>query len=133
MRPKMRMAVHEVATILLVEDEGIIALGACMILEDGGHSVIVAADGEAGLLQARDVNPDVIITDYMMPRMDGLSMIRAIREEGMTTPILLATSVSKESIEQNPHRLHDAYLRKPYGEDDLLEAVRALLSSDDNR
>lgn len=127
----MPKAVRDVATILIVEDEAIIALGASMLLEDEGHTVVMAPHGEAGLEQARAVKPDLIITDYMMPRMDGLSMIRVLREEGVATPILLATSIPERSIQQNPHQLFDAYLGKPYREVDLLEAVRALLRSGD--
>lgn len=131
MPPKMPAAVHDLTTLLIVEDELIIALCAGMILEDEGHTVIIAPDGEAGLAQARAVEPDLIITDYMMPRMDGLGMIRALRDAGVTTPILLTTSISEENMQENPHRLHDAYLGKPYQEADLLEAVRALLARDD--
>lgn len=122
---------HEVAAILIVEDEAIIALGASTVLEDEGHNVILAPDGEAGLAKVRSVQPDLIIADYMMPRMDGLTMVRALREEGVTTPVLLATSASEEALLENPHKLYDGYLRKPYLEAELLQAVRSLLGNDD--
>lgn len=116
------------ATILLVEDEMIIALGTSMLLEDEGHTVLLAPDGQAGVAQAIESTPDLIMTDYMMPRMDGLAMIRELRSRGMTIPILLATSIPEENIKGNPHRLYDAYLAKPYAETALLEVICRLLS-----
>lgn len=116
-------------TILLVEDEMVIALGTSMLLEDEGHTVILASDGEAGIAQAIETTPDLIMTDYMMPRMDGLAMIRELRSRGMTVPIVLATSIPEASIEEPPRRLYDAYLSKPYGESALLEVIRHLLAN----
>ena len=107
----------------------IIALGASMLLEDAGHSVLLAADGKAGLAKVLEAEPDLIMTDYMMPRMDGLEMIRELKSREVSVPILLATSVPEANINNNPHRLYDAYLGKPYGEDALLETVARLLAA----
>ncbi len=65
--------------------------------------------------------------------MDGLSMISALREKGVTTPVILATAISETSLVTNSHPLHDAYLGKPYHDKALLEAVRQLLSEGSER
>jgi CheY-like chemotaxis protein len=113
-------------TVLLVEDEMVIALGTTMILEDAGYSVVHAANGEAGLKKALEINPNLIITDYMMPRMDGLAMIEAIRACGMAVPIILATSVPEANVRRSTPSAFDAYLGKPYSEPALLETIMRL-------
>lgn len=115
------------STILLVEDEIVIALGIQMVLEDAGYSVVIASNGEEGLTQALEVKPDLIVTDYMMPRMNGLELIAALRSRNVTIPIVLATSIGEERVQANPHRLYDAYLGKPCTDDALLGVVRRLL------
>jgi CheY-like chemotaxis protein len=115
------------ATILIVEDEMIIALWASMILEDEGHTIFLAPNGEAGLVTALAENPDLIITDYMMPRMDGLTMIEKLRSYGVTVPIVLATSIPETSLTENSHRSFDAYLGKPFYDEALLQTIADLL------
>lgn len=115
--------------ILLVEDETIIAMGTTMILEDAGFDVRVAPNGEEGLRLAIELAPDLIMSDYMMPRMDGLKMIEELRLRGVTTPIVLATSIPEGNIMKGSHRSYDAYLGKPYQEQATLEIVRHLLAT----
>lgn len=115
------------ARILLVEDEIVIVFGATMILEDAGHTVLVACDGADGLEKAEASAPDLILTDYMMPRMDGLSMISALREKGATTPVILATAISEANLPKSSQPLYDAYLRKPYWDETLVKTVHRLL------
>lgn len=115
------------ATILLVEDEMIIALGASMILEDEGYTVLVAPNGEAGLAKTLGLAPDLIMTDHMMPRMDGLTMIRELRARGVTVPIVLASSIPESNMRLNSHRSFDAYLGKPYRDAALIATIARLL------
>jgi DNA-binding response OmpR family regulator len=118
-----------VVRILLVEDEIAISINTGMILEDEGHVVDYAYNGVAGLKQAKSAPPDLVITDYMMPHMDGLAMIAALRSDGWTGPIILATSIPEGSLPAGYERAHDGYLGKPYLERDLLKLVRALLEA----
>lgn len=120
------------AVILVVEDEGIIALSASMILEDAGYTVILAYNGEAGLAVALTSSLDLIISDYMMPRMDGIQMIKALREAGNKTPVILATAIPEDRLPSNPHPVYDAYLGKPYNGNALHAAVRRLLGNKDD-
>jgi CheY-like chemotaxis protein len=111
--------------VLIVEDEALIALVASIALEEAGHHVMEAIDGEEGLKIARQEQPELIITDYMMPRMNGLEMIERLREGGFEGPIVLATAVSEENLPFRPR--YDAYLSKPYREKELLAVVQRFL------
>ena len=115
--------------ILLVDDEALIAETTGMILEDEGYSVVIAHNGIDGLAKARDEAPDLIITDYMMPRMDGLEMVKNLRQEGLNIPTIMATSLPREKLPKSNRRApYDAYLGKPFLDKDLLKAVRRLLN-----
>lgn len=110
--------------ILLVEDEMLLSLSASLALEDAGYHVTVASDGRQGLEVALQNPPEVIVTDFMMPRMDGLEMIRALRDAGYGGPVILATAVSEENLPDGSTK-YDRFLPKPYHEEELLAAVRA--------
>lgn len=112
--------------VLIVEDESIIALVASIALEAAGYHVTEPIDGQEGLQIASQERPELIITDYMMPRMDGVEMIRRLRAAGFEQPIILATSVPESML---PETRYDAYLAKPYREQDLLAVVRRFAAS----
>lgn len=108
--------------MLLVEDEGLIAMVTSIALEDAGYHVTVAADGEAGLQIALQDRPELIVSDYMMPKMDGLEMLARLRAEGLTTPVVLTTSIPEGQLPRNTG--YDAYLPKPYFEEGLLAILQ---------
>jgi len=110
-----------VLRILLVEDEALIAVVTSMSLEDAGYHVTVANDGKEGLEIALQDRPDLIISDFMMPRMTGLEMIATLRQRNFTAPIVLATSVPQDLLPT--HEGYDAYVSKPYTEAKLLEVL----------
>ncbi len=89
-----------------------------------GFEVQLAYDGDAGIEQAKSFQPEVIVTDYMMPRMDGLTMVRSLREDGMNVPIILTTAVPEEKFDDELRRQFDVYIGKPFTEADLLKALR---------
>ena len=113
--------------VLLVEDEALISLVISIALEDAGYHVTVAMDGLEGLRIAQQDQPELIITDFMMPRMTGLELIRALREAGFTRPIILATSIPEENLPEQTE--YDAYIHKPYGEADVLAAIARVTAS----
>ena len=113
--------------VLIVEDEIIIAMGVSLLLEADGFEVRLAPDGRKGLELAAEWSPDLIITDVMMPRMDGLAMVRALREKEVTAPVLLFTSIPEGRLPDNPKAGYDAYLSKPARDENLRAAVRSLL------
>jgi len=117
-----------VMRILVVEDEKKVASFIKKGLEEEGYAVDVAADGEEGLAMALTRVHDLIILDIRLPRMDGLCVLQAIRQDGMTAPVLLLTV--RATIEDKVLGLDagaDDYLTKPFAFQELVARVRALL------
>lgn len=114
--------------ILVVEDERIIANTIKEGLEQDGYAVDVAYDGEDGYNTASADEYDVIISDVMMPEMDGFAMVKKLREDGNKTPILMLTAKSQETdVVKGLDTGADDYLAKPFAFNVLSARVRALL------
>jgi DNA-binding response OmpR family regulator len=116
------------ARVLIVEDEPPMraALEDCLRAE--GYRVFTAADGETGLRRALDEQPDLVLLDVMLPRLDGFAVCEALRRQARAVPILMLTA--KGRMEDRVHGLDagaDDYLVKPFGLEELLARVRALL------
>jgi two-component system OmpR family response regulator len=114
--------------ILLVEDAKALARSIAQGLAEEGLSVDVAGDGEEGLHFATEVAYDAIVLDRMLPVLDGLSMLRRLRERGVGTPVLLLTALGE--LQDRVEGLDggaDDYLVKPFAFDELLARLRALL------
>ncbi len=113
--------------ILIVEDDKDAALWLANGLRESGHVVDVAYDGEQGLGLALANPHDVLIVDRMLPKLDGLSMIRSIRTEGNSTPVLILSALS--DVDERVRGLRaggDDYLPKPYAFAELLARVEGL-------
>ena len=120
-------------TVLVVEDEAALASTLSYNLRKSGFNVISAADGLEGLQAARRSNPDVVVLDLMLPKMDGLEVCRRLRAE-TDIPILMLTAKSEEldkvlGLEMGA----DDYLTKPFSMRELMARVRALLRRTGNR
>ncbi|MDE3216009.1 MAG: response regulator transcription factor, partial [Gemmatimonadota bacterium] len=114
--------------ILIVEDNPDLAYGLRTGLEIEGYEVDVAADGETGLLRARDWTPHLVILDLMLPGMDGYRVLRTLRDEGLEMPVLILTARGEETDKVLGFRLGaDDYVTKPCGVLELLARVAALL------
>lgn len=114
--------------VLVVEDEKKVASFIKRGLEEESFSVDVAYDGEEGLDMAVNNPYDVILMDLMLPKKDGLSVIRELRDQDIATPVLCLTA--KESVEDIVEGLEtgsDDYLTKPFAFGELLARVKALL------
>jgi heavy metal response regulator len=114
--------------ILVVEDEPGIARFIRQGLSEAGYAVDVASDGEEGLDYALAAPYDLIILDILLPKMDGLRLLRELRERGVRTPVLLLTAL--DTVEDRVKGLDsgaDDYLVKPFAFPELLARVRALL------
>lgn len=109
--------------VLLVEDEPDVSLVAATVLEEVGYHVTVATDGYEGLEIALQEQPELIVTDFMMPCISGLEMIERLRQAGFDRPIILTTAIPEERLPRQPG--YDAYLAKPYGARALLTLVEA--------
>jgi DNA-binding response OmpR family regulator len=113
--------------ILAVEDERRLAQVVRRVLEEEGHTVDVAYDGEEGLAMAMDGTHDVIVLDILLPGIDGIEVCRSLRAGRVDTPILLLTAL--DAVEDRVRGLDagaDDYLPKPFAFQELLARLRAL-------
>jgi len=114
--------------ILVVEDEPGVAHFIRQGLTEAGHAVDVARDGQEGLDYALAAEYDVMVMDIMLPRMNGLDLLREVRRRGIKTPVLLLTA--RDAIDDRVKGLDagaDDYLVKPFAFPELLARIRALL------
>ena len=114
--------------ILVIEDNADLAFGLRNNLEIEGHDVEVAPDGAAGLLRAKGTAPDLVILDLILPKMDGLRVLRSLRESAFAAPVLVLTARGEEADKVRGLRLGaDDYVTKPFSLMELLARVDALL------
>lgn len=114
--------------ILVVEDEKKVASFIKKGLESEGFVIDVAPDGEEGLAKAYDDAYDIIILDIMLPNINGLSILKQIRSQGVTTQVIMLTA--KGNVEDRIMGLNlgaDDYLVKPFAFGELLARLRALM------
>ena len=112
--------------ILIVEDERAIVEILKFNLRREGYQVLEALDGETGLALARQEDPDLILLDLMLPKLDGFAVCRTLREEGQLMPILMLTA--REEEEDKVSGLEagaDDYITKPFSMRELLARVKA--------
>ena len=114
--------------VLIVEDDDAMATA----LKDGftyeGYEVALARDGEAGLKMARGAAPDVVVLDVMLPKMSGLDVLKRLRSEGSSLPVIMLTARSQEIDKVLGLKLGaDDYVTKPFGFMELMARVEALL------
>jgi DNA-binding response OmpR family regulator len=115
-------------SVLVVEDDASIALGLRINLEGEGYEVLSAEDGERGLSLAVERIPDVILLDVMLPKMNGLHVLQAIRERGLPMPIIMLSARSGEMDKVAGLELGaEDYVAKPFSLAELLARVRAAL------
>ncbi len=114
--------------ILVVEDEKELAAIICKGLRENGYSVDVAHDGEEGLYMAENYPADVVVLDIMLPGMDGLSVLKAMRRKGVKTPVVILTA--RDALTDKIKGLDagaDDYVTKPFAFGELLARIRSLL------
>ncbi|HKJ90277.1 MAG TPA: response regulator, partial [Oceanipulchritudo sp.] len=113
--------------ILLIEDSARLQKSIGTALRRSGFALDAAVDGEDGLWHAESVDYDTIILDRMLPKLDGLSLLKRLRTGGKRTPVLLLTA--RDSIEDRVEGLNsgaDDYLVKPFALEELIARVNAL-------
>jgi len=118
-----------VATILVVDDEFGIGELLEALLQDDGHRVFTAMNGRHALERMAEATPDLVISDLMMPVMDGANLLRAIRDnaEYKAVPFMLMCALPESSIADRIQG-YDAFLRKPFKLAEMSGLVTDLLN-----
>lgn len=113
--------------ILLVEDELGLSDALCHTLRRENYSAVAAYDGESGLNEALSGIYDAIILDVMLPKMSGFEVLRTLRKERITTPVLMLTARAElDSRVEGLDAGADYYLTKPFETKELLACLRAI-------
>jgi len=113
--------------ILVVEDDDVAAEYVRKGLMEAGHVVDLAGDGELGLEMAKAADYDALVLDRMLPKRDGLSLLKELRSDGDKTPVLILSALGE--VDQKVEGLRaggDDYLAKPYSFTELLARVEAM-------
>ncbi len=121
-------AANTPSRILLVDDEIAITDNLASFLTRSGFSVVTASDGEQALARLTETNPELIILDVLMPRLDGRETLRRLRRAGNWTPVILLTQVGESAeramaLEEGA----DDYLNKPFDPHELTARIRSVL------
>jgi len=115
-------------TILIIEDDPHIRQGLEMNLSIEGYKVLSASDGARGLELARERKPDLVVLDLTLPKLDGFSVLRALRRDDRDTPVLILSAKGQEAAKVEGLSLGaDDYVTKPFGLAELLARVHAAL------
>jgi len=115
--------------ILIVEDEGNMRMMLALELESAGYQVFQAEDGEAGYQVAKGVKPDLIISDILMPQMDGNQLMKKLRESefGKNIPFIVLTA--RGQMQDYFELLEvDDFISKPFDADDFMTRVERVLN-----
>ncbi len=116
--------------MLVVDDDPVILKLLGVNFEMEGFTVLTAVDGEAGLAAARAQQPDVVVSDIMMPKMTGLELVAALRADDATASIpvvLLSAKAQVHDVRAGMDAGADDYVTKPFEPLDLVDRVNALL------
>lgn len=114
--------------ILIIEDDIEAGLFLQKALKESGHTVDQAHNGDDGVALARDGGHDVLIVDRMLPKMDGLTLVKTLRAEGVRTPVLFLSALG--AVDDRVKGLRaggDDYLTKPYAFTELLARIEVLV------
>lgn len=114
--------------ILVVEDDEAMQLGLRHNLEYEGYEIVVAGDGREALQKLEKLQPDLVLLDVMLPRMDGFAVLGELRKTQPRLPVIVLTSKSLEADKLQGFRLGaDDYVTKPFSVQELLARVSAVL------
>ena len=116
------------ARILVVDDSMFARLNICNILKSSGHETVEAANGREGLEKARAVKPDCILSDLLMPELDGIEFLASLREQKLRLPVIVLTADIQETKRQQCLDLGAAgFINKPPKKQQLLSLISDIL------
>ena len=115
-------------TILIIEDDPAILLGLRLNLSKAGYRIRTASDGHEGLAQLAKERPSLVLLDLMLPGVDGMEILRQIREDDAALPVVVLTALGNEKDKVKGLDLGaNDYVTKPFGVSELTARVRAAL------
>ena len=117
------------AKVLVAEDEALIRLDLVELLTAEGYEVVgEAGDGEQALAMARELEPDLVVMDVKMPKMDGISAASAIAEERIAPVVMLTAFSQRELVERAREAGAMAYVVKPFDASDVVPAIEVAMA-----
>lgn len=119
--------------ILIVDDEPNIAISLEFLMCREGFEVSIATDGEEGLNKIRELRPDLVLLDVMMPKIDGFNVCRTVRDDPDLDRMRIIMLTAKGRVSEVTKGLSlgaDAYITKPFSTSELVSKVKALLEAD---
>lgn len=115
-------------TILVIEDEFVVADVLAKVLEDEGYCVFLASNGHRGMERLAEAVPDLVVLDFMMPLMDGAAVGRAMRDDPALARIpIIMMSVAPEAAVRERIDFYTAFLRKPFRMPAFVDLVARVL------
>lgn len=118
--------------VLIAEDEPHLVESLTFILEREGYEVMTAADGEAALKQLVAATPDLVILDVMLPKLNGLEVLKKIRDHPLlkTLPVIVLTAKGQRQDRETALSIGaNLFMTKPFANNDVVEAVNALVAT----
>ncbi len=120
--------VFTLVTVLVIDDSSFQRKIITGILTEGGYQVVLAENGKQGIEQVEKEQPDLIITDLLMPEYDGYWLLERLKAKRCTTPVIIVTSDIQKTTETRCRELGAvAFLNKPSGSKQVIAAVRNAL------
>jgi len=117
--------------VLLIEDDAILRENTAELLELSDYDVITAPNGMIGIKKAKETLPDIIISDIMMPELDGYGVLEYLSKENTTKYIpfiFLSAKTERQDIRKGMNLGADDYITKPFGEDELISAIESRIA-----
>ncbi len=115
--------------VLVAEDEALIRLDLVELLTEEGYQVVgEASDGEAAVAMARELQPDLVVMDVKMPKMDGITAASTIAEERIAPVVMLTAFSQRELVERAREAGAMAYVVKPFGASDVIPAIEIAMA-----
>lgn len=123
-------ALHQRALILVVERNPVVQRLERYFLEQAGYTVEFASDGRSALERARQLRPHIVVTEIMVPVLDGLSLCRILKSEPETTHARVLIFSHLHAEDRALEVGADAFLLKPFSEERLIETVEKLIAAE---
>jgi CheY-like chemotaxis protein len=119
-----------VRTVLVVDDEFGTVEVLVAALEDAGYRVLTAANGRRALERLEENKPDLVVSDFMMPLMDGAALVRAMRSNPTfrDIPVIMMSAAPEMALRKHLDDGYEAFLRKPFRIPALLELIASILN-----